>query len=509
MSAENTALEVFGTKEVSVKEFMGSTDKSLVILSDYEKAKANLEELKEKYEVRVEELVSIEKLSSEENKELNSIRAELREPRYLIQNIEKNNISVFEAYKKTDKANLKSLIEINVSLEDKATAKLQAEEQRKKDEKEQERQAEEKRIEKIKSDIDNIETYCYQVIQKMTFENLKTSTELVDQSLNAEYDFEEFDLLLDQVKDRVTKQLLEKTNDITARENQRLENERMKQEIFDVRVNRLKEFGFELVDSFFVSKQSELKLGRIAVLEMQSGEFELKLSEIKNFKEKAEQAKRDAELKKEKDEQFEVRKNRLAEIGVFKVNNENQLSTLDFIFRDNDKGFSKSAETIYNASVTEFEQILVDAKKAIADAKEQKEKKDKEERFSTRKEKLVELGFECSRLGFTLNNSDFKLELEDIYILDEKGFDLVLKSASDVVSKLKKAEQKKADAENKAREKRLAKDKAIYENVLREHLNRFPIVFDSKEKEILDFSAMCSNRVATLLNELLTELKEL
>jgi hypothetical protein len=283
----------------------------------------------------------------------------------------------------------------------------------------------------------------------------------------------------------------------------------MKQEIFDVRVNRLKEFGFELVDSFFVSKQSELKLGRIAVLEMQSGEFELKLSEIKNFKEKAEQAKRDAELKKEKDEQFEVRKNRLAEIGVFKVNNENQLSTLDFIFRDNDKGFSKSAETIYNASVTEFEQILVDAKKAIADAKEQKEKKDKEERFSTRKEKLVELGFECSRLGFTLNNSDFKLELEDIYILDEKGFDLVLKSASDVVSKLKKAEQKKADAENKAREKRLAKDKAIYENVLREHLNRFPIVFDSKEKEILDFSAMCSNRVATLLNELLTELKEL
>jgi hypothetical protein len=224
MSAENTALEVFGTKEVSVKEFMGSTDKSLVILSDYEKAKANLEELKEKYEVRVEELVSIEKLSSEENKELNSIRAELREPRYLIQNIEKNNISVFEAYKKTDKANLKSLIEINVSLEDKATAKLQAEEQRKKDEKEQERQAEEKRIEKIKSDIDNIETYCYQVIQKMTFENLKTSTELVDQSLNAEYDFEEFDLLLDQVKDRVTKQLLEKTNDITARENQRLEN---------------------------------------------------------------------------------------------------------------------------------------------------------------------------------------------------------------------------------------------------------------------------------------------
>ncbi|MFO0090007.1 MAG: hypothetical protein ACK518_04325 [bacterium] len=514
MNAENTALEVFGTKEVSVKEFMGSTDKSLVLLSDYEKAKANLEELKTKYEARVEELVSVEKLSSEENKELNSIRAELREPRYLIQNIEKNNISVFEAYKKTDKANLKSLIEINVSLEDKATAKLQAEEQRKKDEKEQERQAEEKRIEKIKSDIDNIETYCYQVIQKMTFETLKSSTEAVDQSLNADYDFEEFDLLLDQVKDRVAKQLLDKTNDITAREQQRQDNERMKQEIFDVRVNRLKEVGFTLSETAEEGEEvvffcDNTDIPSSSVYNQTADQFEQMLSDIKINKEKAEQAKRDAELKKEKDEQFEVRKNRLAEIGVFEVNNENQLSTLDFIFRDNDKGFSKSAEIIYNASVTEFEQILVEAKQAIANAKEQKEKKDKEERFSTRKEKLVELGFECSRLGFTLNNSDFKLELEDIYILDEKGFDLVLKSASDVVSELKKAEQKKADAENKAREKRLAKDKAIYENVLRENLNRFPIVFDSKEKEILDFSAMCSNRIATLLNELLTELKEL
>ncbi|MEX5523379.1 hypothetical protein, partial [Bacillus cereus] len=72
-------------------------------------------------------------------------------------------------------------------------------------------------------------------------DNMKVSAESIEQSLNAEYEFEEYDLLLDQVKGRVTKLLLDKTNDITTRENQRLENEAMKQEIFESRVIRLKE----------------------------------------------------------------------------------------------------------------------------------------------------------------------------------------------------------------------------------------------------------------------------
>jgi hypothetical protein len=284
----------------------------------------------------------------------------------------------------------------------------------------------------------------------MTFETLKSSTEAVDQSLNADYDFEEFDLLLDQVKDRVARQLLEKTNDITARENQRLENERMKQEIFDVRVNRLKEFGYSLVDDKFVSNEFGVTFLKSNVLNHDSNLFEMELNDLKNLRIQAEQAKRDAELKKQKDEQFEVRKNRLAEIGFLFVPMQG--------FNHREFTINLDSELIYNADVLNFEQRLKNARLLVEDNIRQKEAN---------------------------------------------------KLAKEQADKKADAEKKKADAENKARVKRLAKDKAIYENVLRENLKMLPIVFDSKEKEILDFSAMCSNRIATLLNELLTELNEL
>ncbi len=447
MIAENTALELFGTKEVSVKEFMGSSDKSLVLLSDYEKAKENLEELKTKYEARVEELVSIDKLSPEENKELNSIRAELREPRYLIQNIEKNNISVFEAYKKTDKANLKSLIEINVSLEDKATSKLQAEEQRKREEKEAEAKAEELRVERIKTQIDNIETYCYEVIQKMNFENLKISTDIIEKTLNAENDFEEYDLLLDQVKERVAKQLLDKTNDITARENQRLENEAMKQEIFQVRVNRLKEVGFELFNDLFKSNEFDYSIVKADIFNIDSGAFENVLLGIKESKEKAEQIKRNAEIKKEKDEQFVIRKNRLAEIGLYFTNTK---------FVHAEECIELLKDYVYNATIFEFEQILLDSKKVISDAKAKYE-------------------------------ADLK--------------------AKEEANKKAHADLKKKEAENKARVKRLAKDKATI-------LKSFEVYFsdlhlETENEETKHFISFANLQIKQLKADLLTQLNEM
>lgn len=467
MSAENTALEVFGTKEVSVKEFMGSSDKSLVLLSDYEKAKANLEELKAKHQARVEELVAVEKLSPEENKELNSIRAELREPRYLIQNIEKNNISVFEAYKKTDKANLKGLIEINVGLEDKATEKLQLEEKRKKEEKELADKAEENRIAKIKSDIDNIETYCYQVIQKMTFENLKTSTDVVEQSLNGDYNFEEYDLLFEQVKDRVVKQLLDKTNDITSRENQRLENERMKQEIFDVRINRLKEVGVfaienknknSALDYFFSDEEKSFQKSAGLIYNLTSSDFETLLLEVKSAKEEVQQAKRDAELKQQKDEQFEIRKNRLAEIGF------------NFV----DDGFYYGLNTfldpklIYDADANNFEQRLKNAKLLIADIIKQKELADQKAKESQ------------------------ELELK----------------AKEEADKKAAAEKKKADSENKARVKRLASDKKIISEAIK-NVNVLLPIEEIKEKETIDFLEVIQLKINEFTSDLLTQLNEL
>lgn len=453
ITEENKLVEVFGTVEVSVKEFMGSSDKSLVLLSDYEKAKQNLLGLKEKHELRVAELVAIEKLSPSEFKELNEIRAELREPRYLLQKIETNNVSVFEAYKKNDKAKRKELIDINHSLEETASEKLKVEEQRKKDEKDAELKAEENRIDKIKTDIDNIETYCSEIVQKMTFENMKVSAESIDQSLNADYDFEEYDILFEQVKSRVAKLLLDKTNDITARENQRLDNERMKQEIFDGRVNRLKEVGFNINEKdVFVHKDLFAGIATESIYECTSSEFEQMLSDAKISIEKVEQDKRDSEIKREKDEQFKVRTNRLAEIGLLMEDYKDYFSSKEFAT------IKISGGNVYNATITEFEEILTNAKQSIIDAEKKKEADELAEQEKRKQEAIA---------------------------------------------------QKKADAENKARVKRLAKDKAIYEQSLKDSLGRFPIVFESDQSEIKAFSIEASNKVTDLLNELLTQLNDL
>jgi hypothetical protein len=54
-----------------------------------------------------------------------------------------------------------------------------------------------------------------------------------------------------------------------------------------------------------------------------------------------------------------------------------------------------------------------------------------------------------------------------------------------------------------------AKDKAVYKQVLNDQLGRFPIVFDSDQQEVKNFSIEASNRVTDLLNQLLTELENL
>lgn len=460
MSVEKQEIEVFGTKEVSVKEFMGSTDKSLILLADYDLSKKNLEELKLKHEARVLELVSVEELAPEELKELNSIRAELREPRYLVQNIEKNNISVFESYKKTDKANLKSLIEINKELEDKASDKIKLEDDRKKAKKEAEAKAEEVRVATLKAKIETFESDCYVIIQGSTIENVEENKSKLDALVNEEFDYEEYDILFEQARSRVQSSWDLKCNDIQLREEQRLENERMKQEIFEVRVKRMAEVGYNFVDDVFIHKTLALAFTKQQVYDCSSLLFEDELSDIKNELEKVEQAKRDVEIKKQKDEQFEVRKNRLAEIGFVYGENVGM----------NHKEFTSvfvNTELVYNASIIEFEEILSNARQSIVDAEIQKAE-------AIEKAKQAE-----------------ELALKQKEEADKKAI----------------ADKKKADAENKARVKRLAKDKESIAKAIEIYFLEFNV--EAENQEAIDLVSYANLQIGQIKADLLTKLNEL
>lgn len=355
----------------------------------------------------------------------------------------------------------KELIDITLPSEEKQQAEVKRFEGIKQAEKELADRLEQERVERIQNTISKIENDCLEIIQKMTFETILPSSSEIALSLECDLDFEEYDLLFDQVKDRVSKSLMSKTNDITERERQRKENEAMKQEIFQVRVNRLKEVGFNLSDGVFSSIETSNKFSEIDVLNCNASLFEDVLLSAKTSIERVKQEKLDAELLEQKNQQFEIRKNRLAEIGVVSIGSKM------FANSNNDVGMNEIL--IFEASILEFEKILVDAKESISIGNEQRELSEKQ-----------------------------RLESEELELKNKEE-----------AKKKADAEKKKADAENKARVKRLAKDKAIYNKILNEQLSKFPIVFDSDQDEIKEFSIEASNEVQNMLNYLLTKLNEL
>jgi colicin import membrane protein len=120
----------------------------------------------------------------------------------------------------------------------------------------------------------------------------------------------------------------------------------------------------------FISFQERQRLEQAEIAENNRIAQEKFLAEKKEFEEK--QAKQDAEIKKQQNEQFEVRKNRLAEIGFKWIGH-----IQDFV--NSELELDLDGDTIANADASNFEKILLNAKKLVEDAKKQKEIAEKQE----------------------------------------------------------------------------------------------------------------------------------
>lgn len=407
-------VEVFGTNEISVKEFMNGSDKSLMLLSNYDLAKKNLLALKDKHQKRVEELVLIEKLSPSELKELNSIRAELREPRYLIQKIEKNNVTTFESYKKADKANLKLLVEINNALETKVDDRIKLEEERKKNEKEEVARIEREREARLRKSIDDFESDSYHLIQSTVFADVDLKRTMLDALVNKEIDYEEFDILFEQARSRVQNAWDLKCNDIQEKENQRLDNERMKQEIFDVRVILFKEFGFELKDNIiFSSAELPHTYTKDELLSIDSATFERAILNIKQAKEEIEQSKKNAEAKRIS----ELQASRLKEILPYVAFGESlDLTKLSDLQEIDFCNILDSKVKLFEADVEE-KRIAKEKLDAENLEIENKAKAEKQIVIDIRKNRLAEIGFVLTEENI-LRHPEISIEVIQGYLLN-------------------------------------------------------------------------------------------
>lgn len=325
-------------------------------------------------------------------------RTNLLKGRTSLEGQEKTIASKLSTFRKEIGSKTKELIDITEPHENKQQVEVKRYENLKAQIKAEEEKMELERIEKIEKKITDFESDSYKIIQESNIGNVELHKSMLDAFVNDGFDYEEYEIMFEQAKIRVQSYWDNKCNEIQEKEEQRLENERMKREIFDVRVNRLKELGFELSDNLFKSNEFDYSIDKSDMFNIDSEAFEFVLLGIKESKEKAEQIKRDAEIKKQKDEQFEIRKNRLAEIEIF------------LIERDGEWWFDYKGGQIclfnesfcFNASVSEFEQLFNKAKNDIIKFKD----KLVSERFEHRKNILIELGFEYKENESPCFNSD-------------------------------------------------------------------------------------------------------
>jgi len=201
---------------------------------------------------------------------------------------------------------------------------------------------------------------------------------------------------------------------------------------------------FDLKHSEVIEKELQRKENER--LAREKAEADAKLKAIQEQQEK-ERAEREEKERIEKQKVFEVRKNRLFELGY-------EFGEVGFVFKE--FNFFLSSQLVYECDVIDFENLLTDAKKLIQNAKEETE------RLAKQKE-------EDERLS--------KLDAEN----------------------LKK--------ENKARVKRLAKDKKIISESLETYFA--DLHFLTENQETKDFIENANFRIQNLKNELLTELENL
>lgn len=339
-------------------------------------------------------------------------RTNLLKGRTSLEGQEKTIASKLAAFRKEIGAKTKELIDITEPHEDKQQAEVKRYEAINIAEKEKEKEArlESERVEKIKSKIESFESDSYKIIQETNIENVELHKSMLDAFVNDEFDYEEYEIMFEQARLRVQSYWDNKCNEVHEKEQQRLENEKLKQEIFQVRVNRLKEAEFSVYHESLKDEKEVIDAVNEKVLNASASEFELMLLEVKKNNEEAKQILRDAELKKEKEEIFEIRKNRLAEIGFALKQNDGFYWTLDGIEK-----YAIRMVRVFESDAIDFETIITDAKLYIKKAEEdaerlKKENKARVKRLATDKEIIAK--------SFEIYFADLYLETENQEIKD-------------------------------------------------------------------------------------------
>jgi len=378
---------------------------------------SNLPELqgwKDKQEALVKENPFVEIIDNKTFEVAKQSRTALLKGRTSLEAQEKAIASKLASFRKDVGTETQKLIDITLPHETKQQAEVKRFEDIKENERLERERLEAERVAKIKAKIESFESECLAIIQTSTIENVNLNKQQLDDMFNSDCDFEEFEILYETAKQRIQNLFDSKCSDIQEKENQRIENERLKAE-----------------KEAFGKKLRELELQQ---------ENERKEREEKELQ--------------EKQQMFEIRKSRLAEIGMVFHNN---------CFLEDNGIYPVHKDVVFNDSSLAFEDFISERKLEIQKRKDEAE---------AELQKQAELKAE--------NEAKEKAEIE---------------------------RKKKIEKENKARVKRLANDKEIIAKSLETYFADLHL--ETENEETKNFIDAANVQIQHLKSILLTQLNNL
>lgn len=328
----------------------------------------NLPELqgwKEKQEKLVEENPYIEILDSKTYDLACKSRTALLKGRTSLESQDKLIASKVSAFRKSVGDETKTLISITLPHEEKQQIEVKRYEGIKESECLDRERLENERIEKIKNKISENENSFYDAISKSD-EKLLDNTSVIDMLFSLEFDFEEYDILFQQSKNRMQTVYDNKIIELKEKRTQRIENERLATEnaeakrLTELQANRLTEimpyvsFGdvIDLTKLSELSEESYMSILKAKIDLFNSDSLAKENAEIERI----------TKEKQEKEKVFDIRINRLKEIGLdLSIDS---LEERSFFTNEFHKEFLTSDE-VFNANTLEFEELLLNAKNEI------------------------------------------------------------------------------------------------------------------------------------------------
>ena len=183
------------------------------------------DEFKAKQEQLVKENPYVEITDSKSYEEAKKARTNLKTGRTEIQSGDKKIASFFTKFRKALKGKAEELVAITKDAEDKQQAEVTRWENIKKEEKEKKAKAEELRIENIKNKVSDYKEKASELINNCTFPTIEPTREALNKLFTEdakEFDFAEFELLLDAEEEAANLLFDNRASELTRAEDDRL-----------------------------------------------------------------------------------------------------------------------------------------------------------------------------------------------------------------------------------------------------------------------------------------------